>query len=68
MIRLLRLMPALIWAAPAQAHGTLAGGGGFYAGAAHPFLAVEHLLLLLAGGMLLGRVRGDQGPQAARAP
>lgn len=68
MMQFLRLLPALIWAAPAQAHGTLAGGGGFYAGAAHPFLAVEHLLLLLAAGMLLGRARRDQGPRAARAP
>ena len=42
---------------PAGAHGTLAGGGGFYAGAMHPFLAWEHLLLLIGLGLLLGRKR-----------
>lgn len=42
-------------ATPAHAHGTLPGGGGFYAGLAHPFLAWEHLLLLVALGLLLGR-------------
>jgi urease accessory protein len=46
---------ALFFAAPANAHGAMAGGGGFYAGAAHPFVAWEHLLLLLATGLLLGR-------------
>lgn len=38
----------------AQAHGTLAGGGGFYAGLAHPFLAWEHTILLIGLGLLLG--------------
>lgn len=46
---------ALLLAVPANAHGAMAGGGGFYAGAAHPFVAWEHLLLLLAIGLLLGR-------------
>jgi hydrogenase/urease accessory protein HupE len=46
---------ALISASPAAAHGTLPGGGGFYAGAAHPFLAADHLLLLIGLGVLMGR-------------
>jgi urease accessory protein len=54
MIWLLALAVAAL-AAPADAHGTLPGGGGFYAGALHPFLAWEHFLLLLALGALLGR-------------
>ena len=45
----------LLSAVPASAHGALPGGGGFYAGLAHPFLAIPHLLLLLALGLLLGR-------------
>jgi urease accessory protein len=43
---------------PAAAHGTLPGGGGFYAGVAHPFLAIEHFLLLLCLGLLLGHLGG----------
>ncbi len=38
----------------AVAHGALAGGGGFYAGLAHPFLAWEHTILLIGLGLLLG--------------
>lgn len=53
---LVRLTLLLIAAAmPAQAHGTLPGGGGFYSGALHPLVAIEHLLLLLAAGLILGR-------------
>ncbi len=48
----------LLVAGPAAAHGTLPGGGGFYAGMAHPLLALEHLLVLLAGGLVLGRDGG----------
>ena len=56
MIRFFCFLAATAFAAgPAGAHGTLAGGGGFYAGAAHPFLAWEHLLLLIALGLILGR-------------
>lgn len=55
MIRLVCFGAVALWAAPAYAHGTLPGGGGFYAGAAHPFLAVEHLALLLGFGLILGR-------------
>ncbi|MGV8951236.1 MAG: HupE/UreJ family protein [Cypionkella sp.] len=40
----------------AAAHGTLAGGGGFYAGVEHPFLAWEHTILLIGLGLLLGRL------------
>lgn len=47
---------ALAWAAtPAHAHGTLPGGGGFYAGAAHPFVSIDHLLLLVALGLVLSQ-------------
>ncbi len=42
-------------AMPAQAHGTLPGGGGFLSGAMHPLVAIEHLLLLLSVGLILGR-------------
>lgn len=55
---------ALLWAAPALAHGTLPNGGGFYAGLLHPFLASEHLLLLIGLGLLLGR----QPRQPAQVP
>ncbi len=44
----------VLLAGPAHAHGALPGGGGFYAGLSHPFLAWEHLLLILALGLLLG--------------
>ena len=50
--------------APPTRTARFRSGGGFYAGALHPLLALEHLLLLLALGLLLGR-RPD-GP--ARAP
>lgn len=55
---------AALAAGPAQAHGALPGGGGFYAGLAHPFLAWEHLLLLLALGLIFGR----QPRRPGRAP
>jgi urease accessory protein len=48
----------LLAATPANAHDTLPGAGGFSAGFAHPFLAVEHLLLLLGLGAVLGRQGG----------
>ncbi|WP_054006532.1 HupE/UreJ family protein [Cypionkella psychrotolerans] len=48
----------------AAAHGTLAGGGGFYAGIEHPFLAWEHTILLIGLGLLLGRL----GRMRARLP
>ena len=53
MFRLVLLLVML--GLPAQAHGTLPGGGGFYSGALHPLVAIEHLLLLLTGGLILGR-------------
>lgn len=46
----------MLAASPVMAHGALPGGGGFYSGAAHPFLAVEHTILLLGLGLLLGRM------------
>jgi urease accessory protein len=45
----------ILFALPVQAHGTLPGGGGFYSGSLHPLVALEHLLVLLAGGLVLGR-------------
>jgi urease accessory protein len=51
-------------ATAAHAHGSLPGSGGFYAGALHPLVALEHLLLLLALGLQLGSA--PDGP--ARAP
>ena len=48
----------------ALAHGTLAGGGGFYAGLAHPFLAWEHTILLVGLGLSLGAL----GRLWARSP
>lgn len=46
---------AALTATAAHPHGASPNGGGFYAGALHPILALEHLLLLLAMGLLLGR-------------
>jgi urease accessory protein len=54
MIRLTPLM-LLLLASPAAAHGTLPGANGFAAGFVHPFVAVEHLLLLMGLGILIGR-------------
>lgn len=45
----------LLGAGPASAHGGLSGGGAL-SGALHPFAAVEHLVLLLALGLLAGRL------------
>lgn len=54
MIRLAPLLLVLL-ASPAAAHGTLPGGSGFAAGFVHPFVAVEHLLLLAGFGIVMGR-------------
>lgn len=59
MILIAFAVAAAFVARPASAHGTLPDGGGFYAGALHPFLAWEHLLLLIALGLLLGRQPRD---------
>ncbi len=45
----------IVLGGPAAAHGTLPGGGGFYSGALHPFVALDHLVALLALGLTLGR-------------
>jgi urease accessory protein len=51
-----RLTGILIMAAtPADAHGALPGGGGFYSGAAHPFVSPDHLVALIAVGLLLSQ-------------
>ena len=42
----------------ALAHGGMPGGGGFFSGAMHPLLAIEHLLALCALGLLLTRHSG----------
>jgi urease accessory protein len=55
MIRLGVLLAAMLAASPAGAHGTLPGGGGFYAGLAHPFLAIDHLLVLIATGLAVAQ-------------
>ena len=51
---------------PAAAHGGLGGGGGFLSGVFHPFMAIEHLILLLGLGLLSARVpRERRGPSFA---
>ncbi len=45
----------ILAASPVLAHGTLPGDGGFASGMLHPFLATDHLLLLISIGVLLGR-------------
>ena len=48
---------------PAAAHAGLGGGGGFLSGVFHPFVAIEHLILLLGLGLLSARVpREQRGP------
>jgi len=54
-----------ICATPASAHGTLPGGGGFYSGFAHPFLAIDQFLLTFALGMTIGNAHRTVVPQAA---
>ena len=51
---MIRTAILLLTAGPAAAHGTLPGSGGFASGMAHPFLAGEHLLLLIGLGLLIG--------------
>ena len=65
MIRQGAAIAALLAMAPntAAAHAGLGGGGGFLSGVFHPFVAIEHLILLLALGLLSGRVPGERrGP------
>jgi urease accessory protein len=45
----------MLIAPPANAHGAFPGGGGFYAGAVHPVVSVDHLMTLLAIGLLLSQ-------------
>jgi len=54
MIRMAILL--LAWTAtPAHAHGALPVAGGFYSGVAHPFVSIDHLILLVALGLLLSQ-------------
>jgi urease accessory protein len=46
----------VVSALPVQAHGNLPGGGGFASGFAHPFVAIEHALALVALGLLCGHL------------
>ncbi|MES2665548.1 MAG: HupE/UreJ family protein [Pseudomonadota bacterium] len=57
MIRLALALPLTMLTGPAMAHGTLPGGGGFYSGALHPVVALDHLLAVLALGLLSGRLQ-----------
>ena len=56
MIRGLIGLAPLFLAGPAHAHGTIPGGAGFYAGFVHPFVTPEHLICLIAVGLLMGRM------------
>ena len=65
MIRLGAAIAALLASAPnlAAAHAGLGGGGGFLSGVFHPFVAIEHLIVLLGLGFLAGRApRERRGP------
>ena len=62
MIGIVALACLALSAAPASA---ALPGGGFYAGALHPFFAWQHLLLLLGMGLLLG---GQSRPSRAPLP
>lgn len=46
--------------APAAAHGVLPGAAGFIPGVLHPLVTVEHLILLLALGLLCGQVPAER--------
>ena len=54
------LLALVIVPGQVAAHGGLPGGGGFYSGLAHPFVAIEQFLALLAFGFLLGQQGRDQ--------
>lgn len=53
MKRWLYLMPALLWPAPAWAHGSVPGLQGIYAGMLHPFTSGPQLLALFAMALLI---------------
>lgn len=54
------LVLTLLYASPACAHheGALTGAGGFAAGFAHPWLGLDHLLAMVAVGLLGVQLRG----------
>lgn len=52
------LFPAIAfscWPSLAHAHAAFAGAGDFYAGVLHPITSPEHIMLLLAFGLLAGQ-------------
>jgi len=53
--RLLAALPLVFVPAHARAHAPIHGIGPFYNGVLHPVLAAEHVLLLIALGLLLGQ-------------
>lgn len=61
----LAAMLLIATAAPALAHPASAGAGGFGAGLLHPFGGLDHLLALVAVGLLAGR---DAGARRWRLP
>jgi urease accessory protein len=56
------LAAGLAWSQPACAHSLSSRFGDFYGGVLHPLTALEHLLPILA----LGLLAGQQGTRAAR--
>lgn len=53
MKRWLYLLPALLWPAPAWAHGSVPGLQGIYAGMLHPFTSGPQLLALFAMALVI---------------
>jgi urease accessory protein len=58
MSRLLPAIPLLLLPALAQAHPGHGAGDSFLAGAAHPLAGIDHLLALIAAGLLAWRLSG----------
>lgn len=54
------LAAVLVLSSPAWAHheGTLGAAGGFAAGIAHPWFGLDHLLAMVAVGLLAAQMRG----------
>ncbi len=50
--------PAILWGVPALAHGAAGAGGGFVAGAAHPIGGLDHILAMVAVGLLAAQMGG----------
>jgi urease accessory protein len=60
---------ALLLAAPAaaMAHSGMGGLGGFTAGVVHPLFGPDHLVAMLAIGLLAGQAGNERGAMAALA-